>query len=110
MNCSNKTVKNKVFFAGLVLQFIVILACITGALLAKRGNRGILREARNEGRRKKYFCEIFFFFPRFAIRARLALCGKYRVRLARLIKRLLYRLLQSIFFSFFENSSNCVTP
>ena len=60
MNCSNKTVKNKVFFAVLVLQFIVILACITGALLAKRGNRGILREARDEGRRKKYFCEIFF--------------------------------------------------
>ena len=66
------------------------------ALLAKRGNRGILREARDEGRRKKYFYEIFFFFPRFAIRARLALWAKYRVRLAGLIKRLLYRLLQFI--------------
>ena len=87
MNCTNKTLKNKV------------------ALLAKRGNRGILREARDEGRRKKYFCEIFFFFPRFAIRARLAHWAKYRVRLARPIKRLLCRLLQ-----FILNSSNCVTP
>ena len=50
MNCTNKTVKNKVFFAVLLLQLIVILPCTTGDLLAKRGNRGILREARDEGR------------------------------------------------------------
>ena len=30
-----------------------IVACKTGALWAKRGERGILREARDEGRRKK---------------------------------------------------------
>ena len=28
------------------------LACMTGALLATRGQRGILREAREEGRKK----------------------------------------------------------
>ena len=50
MNCTNKTVKNKVFFAVLLLQLIVILPGTTGDLLAKRGNRGILREARDEGR------------------------------------------------------------
>ena len=32
---------------------LVIVACITGALCAKRGKRGILREARDNGRRKK---------------------------------------------------------
>ena len=65
MNCTNKTVKNKVFFAVLLLQLIVILPCTTGDLLAKRGNRGILREARDEGRRKKIFLRHFFLLPLF---------------------------------------------
>ena len=33
--------------------FSVSLACITGALWAKRDESGILREVRDEGRRKK---------------------------------------------------------
>ena len=32
------------------------VACITGALWAKRGERGILREAQDEGRRKSSVC------------------------------------------------------
>ena len=35
---------------------IVEVACITGALRAKRGERGILREAQDEGRRKSSVC------------------------------------------------------
>ena len=53
------------------------LACIKSALWAKRGERGILSEARNVSS------------PRLALRA------KCRVRLAWLIKRLLCRLLHS---------------
>ena len=47
-----------------------------------RGERSILREARDQGRRKA----LFFSCPRLALRA------KSRVRLARLTKRLLCRL------------------
>ena len=58
----------------------IFLACMTGALWAKRGERDISRgarherEAQDEGKRK------------------LKLRGKYRVRPARLIKRLSCRL------------------
>ena len=63
------------------------LASIKGALRAKRGERGILPEARDEGE------EIFFFlFPHLAIRAGLALRVKCSFRLACLVNRLLCRL------------------
>ena len=62
-----------------------ILACITGALWATRGERSILREARNEWEA--------FSSPRLALRTRFAPRAKSRVRLAWLIKRLLCRLL-----------------
>ena len=66
-----------------------ILACMTGALWAKRGERDISRrarherKARDEGKRK---------IKRLALRARVALRAKYRVRPAWLIKRLSCRL------------------
>ena len=63
------------------------LASITDALWAKRGERGILPEARDEGEEN-----IFFSSPHLAIRACLALRVKCHVRLASLIKRLLCRL------------------
>ena len=58
------------------------VTCTTGALWAKRGERGILHEARDEGRRKIKL----FFSPGLAPRA------KCCVHLAWLIKRLLCRL------------------
>ena len=58
---------------------------LTGALWAKRRERRILLEARDKGGKKN------FSSPRLAIRARLALRAKCRVRLAWLIKRLLCR-------------------
>ena len=58
----------------------ILSACITGALWAKQGERGILREGRDEVRRI------------LAIYARLELWVKCRVRLAWLLKRLLCRL------------------
>ena len=63
------------------------IACMTGALRAKRGERDISRgarhecEARDEGKRK-------IKLPRLALRARVALRAKYRVRPAWLIRRL----------------------
>ena len=51
-------------------------ACITGALLAERGKRGILSETRNVR----------------ALRFLFAFCAKYHVRLVWLIKRLVCRL------------------
>ena len=52
------------------------IACITGALLAKRGKRGIFSETRNVR----------------ALRFLFAFCAKYHVRLVWLIKRLVCRL------------------
>ena len=63
-------------------RFTRYVVCITDTLWAKRGERSILREARDQGRRKA----LFFSCPRLALRA------KSRVRLACLIKRLLCRL------------------
>ena len=57
-----------------------IVACITGALRAKRHERGVLLRARDKRESRE------FFSPRLALRA------KCRVRLAWLIKRLLCRL------------------
>ena len=59
------------------------LASITGALWSKRGESGILPEARDEGEEN-----IFFSSPHRAIHACLAVRVKCRVRLASLIKRL----------------------
>ena len=64
------------------------LASITAALWAKRGERGILPEAGDEGEENNFFSS-----PHLAIRANcLALRVKCHVRLASLIKRLLCRL------------------
>ena len=43
------------------ISFSFILACTTGALWPKRGNRGIMRKARDEGRRKiKSLLPVYF--------------------------------------------------
>ena len=52
-----ETPQNLISTAVLIFQVGIVVACmhmrITGALWAKRGERGILREARDEGSRKK---------------------------------------------------------
>ena len=100
----------RIFKVGFHMKKTV--ACITGALWAKRGERDISlgarheREARDEwkGKIKLYllllYCffaftfafALFFSFPRLALRTCVALRTKYRVRPAWLIKRLSCRL------------------
>ena len=93
----NCTVTRLAMIFKLHLVFLKIMwlfvACMTGALWAKRGERDISRgarherEARDEGKRK-----YFFSFPRVALRTRVALHAKYRVRPAWLIEHLSCRL------------------
>ena len=66
------------------INFMHKIACITGALLAKRGERCIVREARDESPPRTS--------PRLALRTCFALLAKCCVRLAWLIQRLLCRL------------------
>ena len=47
-----------------------IIACMTGALGAKRGERDISRGARDEGKRKKYFIFSLRLVSRFALISR----------------------------------------
>ena len=63
---------------------------ITGALWAKRGEQGILREARDEERRKRKL--IIFLLPSSRASSTFRFTLKSRFRLAWLIKRLLCRL------------------
>ena len=72
------------------VQDISSIACMTGALRAKQGERDISRRAPHEGK-----SALFFSSPRIALRARVALRAKYRVRPACLIKRLSCRLFQA---------------
>ena len=69
------------------------LACMTGALWAKRGERDISHTSANRETRER---ENFFSSPRLALRARVALRAKYRVRPAWLIKRLSCRLEKTV--------------
>ena len=70
----------------------VTLACMTGALWAKRGERDILRGTRSARRGEEKNKALFFSSPRVALRARVVLRAKYRVRPAWLIRRLSCRL------------------
>ena len=96
----------RIFKVGFHMKKTV--ACITGALWAKRGEHDISLRARHErgardegkGKIKLYllllYCffafALFFSFPRLVLRARVALRAKYHVRPAWLIKRLSCRL------------------
>ena len=75
MRCDPKFTRPLSLTRQLLLWWVRIrVACITGALWAKRGERGILREVRNE-------CEARDEGRR-ALRTRFALRAKCRVRLA----------------------------
>ena len=87
---SARTMCNRSVFKGAAAHFS--LACMTGALWAKRDERDISRGARHEREARDEEKRKFLFFSS-PLRARVTLHAKYRVRPAWLIKRLSYRLI-----------------